>query len=381
MFRKTRTAYILGISGMIASSFAQADPVVGGPVDEAQSNASGGIDYQNAKAMRLPKADSGVVEGLLLNPPPFAAAEGEAGGDSGSPGNGKQHPLLLSAPIKPKAGGVTPQEFGTSNHVFTTSEVNAYGNQTSLYYPFRAAGKLFFKIGTGSYVCSASLVKPGVIVTAAHCVANFGKKQIYASWQFAPAYNNGSAPYGLWDAQAQWVMTSYFNGTDSCAQAGVVCKNDVAVIVLKPKVNAAGASYYPGSNTGWFGYYYGGSGFNSSGQALISQLGYPVALDAGSLMERTESQGYVNSSLSNNTIIGSLQTGGSSGGPWLVNLGKAPVLSGTSFGSWAGHNAVVGVTSWGYTNTAVKEQGASSFTSGNIVPLLNTACTAIPGAC
>jgi hypothetical protein len=98
-------------------------------------------------------------------------------------------------------------------------------------------------------------------------------------------------------------------------------------------------------------------------------------------MKRNRSQGTVISSFSNNTVIGSLTTGGSSGGPWPVNFGQTPVLNGTSFGSYPAHNIVVGVTSWGYVNGAVKEQGASSFTSNNIVPLVNAACGGSPSSC
>ena len=106
-----------------------------------------------------------------------------------------------------------------------------------------------------------------------------------------------------------------------------------------------------------------------------------MALDGGAWQERTDSQGYVSSGMSNNTVIGSLQTGGSSGGPWIVNLGMAPTLNGTSFGTSATHNIVVGVTSWGYTSTTVKQQGASPFTSGNIGVLVNTVCSSYPGSC
>jgi hypothetical protein len=42
---------------------------------------------------------------------------------------------------------------------------------------------------------------------------------------------------------------------------------------------------------------------------------------------------------------------------------------------------VVGVTSWGYDDTSIKQQGASPLTSGNIVPLMHAACTAVPAAC
>ena len=245
------------------------------------------------------------------------------------------------------------------------------------YYPYRAAGKLFFKIGSTSYLCSASLIKPGVIVTAAHCVANYGQSQFYNSWTFAPAYYNGTAPYGTFTARAAYVPAKYYNGTDACAQYGVVCPDDVAVIVL----NKNAQSQLPGTLTGYFGYGYNGWGFNSSGQSLINQIGYPVALDGGVMEERNNSQGYVSAGNSNNTIIGSLETGGSSGGPWLNNLGYPPVLSGVSYGTYSNANIVVGVTSWGYNDATVKQQGAAPFTSNNIVPLLSTACAAYATYC
>ena len=227
-----------------------------------------------------------------------------------------------------------------------------------------------------TYVCSASLIKPGIVVTAAHCVANFGVKKLYTNWRFVPAYNNGSAPFGVWTVASARLMTSYFNGTDSCAVSGVVCANDVALLTLNAQAGA-----YPGTRTGYLGYGINGYSYNSSGQVLINQLGYPVALDGGGLMERTDSQGFTAASFSNNTVIGSLQTGGSSGGPWTVNLGIAPSLNGSDFGSAATHNVVVGVTSWGYTSGQVKQQGASRFTSSNISALMSASCSVTPKAC
>jgi len=73
--------------------------------------------------------------------------------------------------------------------------------------------------------------------------------------------------------------------------------------------------------------------------------------------------------------------GGSSGGPWLENFGIRPTLTGTGNGTAPLSNVVVGVTSWGYTNNAVKQQGASPFTSNNIVSLVNSACGSRPAAC
>jgi hypothetical protein len=273
-------------------------------------------------------------------------------------------------------------EYGTSDHTFTTSRVDLDGNVLSKTYPFSAAGKLFFKIGANSYVCSASLIQPGIIVTAAHCVTSFGGSGWYSDWTFVPAYNNGAAPFGKWKAVNAWVMTSYLNGTDSCTTPGVVCQNDVAVITLAPQVGMLMSGKYAGNLAGWLGYGYDGYGFNPTGEALFTQLGYPVSHDFGSLMQRTESQAAVIPTLSNNSVWGSRQTGGSSGGPEVVNLGHSSVLSdGVTYGYEAAFNIVTGVTSWGYTDQAIKEQGASPFLSTNIGLLVPAACSNAPAAC
>jgi V8-like Glu-specific endopeptidase len=359
------------------------------------------IDYANAISLDVPRAlfQSGSQLDSLLEAQAAAgvsSASGVAGGSgtpagagnaagtgfsAGGAGSGQLSPVTLVAPkpsagalasqgfIVSEAGGVAPQDYGTSSHVYTEARTNALGDLTTRYYPYRATGKLWFNIGSGTYVCSASLIKPGVIVTAAHCVANFGASQFYSNWQFAAAYDGGVAPYGIATAKQARVMTAYFNGTDSCAQRGVVCQNDVAVIVLNSNV---------GSSAGWYGYGWDGYSY-ANNQAHITQLGYPQSIDGGSWQERTDSQGYVSGSMSNNTVIGSAMTGGSSGGPWLVNLGVAG--SGQGAGLAPNGNIVVGVTSWGYTDSGVKEQGASRFTSTNIVPLVNAACSAYPGSC
>ena len=378
------TATCLALAGLSAASdgFAQ-ELAVHGTVTQykvaALANDAAGprIDYLHARPLPMPDprlAAPNMLDALQHN---AATLLGTPGASAGGAGSGERMQLQVApAQLLGTDSGIISEEFGTSNQPFTTNRVNALGDTTVSYYPYRAAGKLFFNIGSATYLCSASLIKPGVVVTAAHCVANFGQHQFYSNWTFVPAYNNGSAPYGAWTASSAFVMSSYYNGTDACAVPGVVCQDDVAVITLRPQ-----SGIYAGNRAGWYGYGWNGYGFTPNSTALIDQLGFPVALDGGLLMQRNDSQGYVASSFSNNTVIGSLMTGGSSGGPWLVNLGIQPVLSGTSFGSAANRNVVVGVTSWGYTNTAVKQQGASPFTTGNIVPLVSAACSNFPGGC
>ena len=336
------------------------------------------IDFQNAKPMPLPRA---------IKAPSAPAGEGSSlqksgtpGFASGSPGTGQMTPETWTPPAPQKPNSdfdiETPHEYGTLLIPFTTSRVDLSGNTPSKLYPYRAAGKLYFKEGDSTYVCSASLIKKGVIVTAAHCVADFGKSTFYTGWTFVPALSGKNKPYGTWTAKEVWIKSSYYDGTDSCAESGIVCQNDVAVIALKPK-----SGKYPGTSTGWLGYAWNGYGFTSEGKSLINQLGYPQSHDSGIMMQRTDSQGFVDSTSSNNTVWGSRQTGGSSGGPELVNLGKGAVLDDTTYGSEADYNVVVGVTSWGYTSTAQKVQGASPFTSDNIVSLITSACNKYPNAC
>jgi V8-like Glu-specific endopeptidase len=270
---------------------------------------------------------------------------------------------------------IAPQEFGTSNHPFSTARADL-SIATNTAFPYRVSGKLFFtQVGVaGTFVCSASLIKRGVVVTAAHCVAKFGKSQFHTNFRFVPGYRNGLAPFGTWTG-APIVMTSYFNGTTPCTTAGVVCRDDVAVL----RLNAQSATY-PGTATGWYGYGWNGFGFTASKLTHLTQIGYPVCLDNGQLMERNDSHGFTNAAQVNNTIIGSLMCGGSSGGPWLVNFGYRPALTSTTNGTAPNPNIVVGTTSWGYVSTLPKQQGASPFLSTNIVLLVNAACT-VAAAC
>jgi len=300
--------------------------------------------------------------------PPFL---GQPGFSSGGNGTGIPNPVALGTPRATEGF----RAFGTSNQPFSTARADLSPTATNTSYPYRAAGKLFFKIGTSTFVCSASLIKRGVVVTAAHCVANFGKKQFYSGWQFVPGYRNGVAPYGTWTVRSATVLTSYYNGSDPCSSPGVVCRNDVAVLIL----NTQGGGY-PGTATGWYGYGWDGFSF-TGGLTHVTQIGYPNCLDSGVFMERNDSHGFTSSGNVNNTLIGSLMCGGSSGGPWLANFGIASGLTGTTSGSAASANVVIGVTSWGYTSTSPKQQGASPFLSGNIVVLVNTACSSVPAAC
>ncbi len=371
----TSTLYLIAANAVLTSPVI-ADVSQHGPTTvirpDSESPADA-IDHAHAIPIVLPGTSprSGAEIQLdMINAMGLSTADANPQVVRGGRGDGRKHPVALPKPETSNSGGVEAQDFGSNSHPFTTARIDSADTTA------RASGKLFFTIGSATYVCSASLIKRGLVVTAAHCVASFGKGQYYSNWQFVPGYRNGSAPYGTWNAASAWVLSSYVNGSDPCSSAGVVCQDDVAVLVLQPQSGS-----YPGTHTGWYGYGTDGYGFTAGALTQVTQIGYPMCLDNGSYPERNDSLGFTSTPNSNDTVIGSLMCGGSSGGPWLLNYGPAPTLTGTSLGSTPARNIVIGVTSWGYSSAGPKEMGASAFTSGNIGVLVGAACSATPAAC
>lgn len=350
----------LALAGLMAftpSAFAQAS----------------GIDYANAKPLPLPTITRAPADVMSSKASVDVSVVQEF--TAGARGDGLRDLVKLpQSKIAPAPGQIGSQEYGKSQHPFTM----AIENRPELD-PYRRAGKLFFKQGTSSFICSASMVARGVVITAAHCVSGYGTNKYYSGFEYVPAYSGGDAPYGVWTAAKVYALPAYLKGTSNCAVKGIVCDTDVAVIVLKPNSNGR----YAGDSTGWFGYGTGGYSYNSKKLAQITQLGYPASLNDGAEMIRTDSYGFVDTSLSGNTVIGSGQTGGSSGGPWLVNFGFASSPDGSNpVGADPERLIVVGTTSWGYNDNGVtKQQGASFFTAAVVTTLYKKACKFAPAAC
>ena len=182
-----------------------------------------------------------------------------------------------------------------------------------------------------------------------------------------------SGPIGRWKARTLVVPNCYILGTcKDTTGRGVQISNDVGIIILsgsKKNLPAKkGAGYY---TYGWNGYgFTTGSSFASTkSMAQITQLGYPAAIgdsssNLGGSMIRTDASAmyYEPASGVKNLIWGGSQTGGSSGGPELVNFGTKPTYgSGSNAGLKPVRNAVIGTTSWGYRSSTVNFQGASWF--------------------
>ena len=297
---------------------------------------------------------------------------------------------FIRASVDLPDSAVAPAATGEGGHPFTTQRASAVGSIHPVdLVPWRASGKLHMRFGSATYVCTASVIEDSILVTAAHCVHMFGEEGggFADAVTFEPARHVNERPYGTWTAREWWIPGVYYDGTDVCSPdaPGVVCENDVAVVVLEE--NEEGEQIgdvvgrYAISNDDEFGYV----DFLNQRAAQFTQLGYPSAGFDGDKLIRTDSLGYQDHPY--NVIIGSNQTGGASGGAWIQNFGT-PTTATTSQPQDAQPNVVTAVTSWGYISDRVKVQGASRFSRNtaytevsNIRSLLESACSNNPGAC
>lgn len=269
------------------------------------------------------------------------------------------------------ADKAVPENYGSLNAQFSSTRV--FPDAATTTYPYLTVGKLFFtQPGVGNFICSASVIKRRLIITAGHCVhkgsGNTGG--FYTNFAFVPAYNNGARPFGTWNA-------AYVIVTGTWAGGNGVVPNAADYAIIEPAdLSCNGSPCRVGDVTGYLGY-----------QTLklfpnhAHLLGYPANLDSAQRMHQITAQS-LRKTNPNCAEYGSDMTGGSSGGPWVQNFGVASV--GQTAGSNTGANRVIGVTSYGYTPNSPLVQGASildsRFTNGS-TGILNTACAHRSGNC
>ncbi|WP_066340420.1 trypsin-like serine peptidase [Azohydromonas lata] len=269
----------------------------------------------------------------------------------------------------PMAETAVPEAVGTGGIQFTSTRT--YPRQQDRAYPSSTVGKLYFRDQTGNaYICSGSMIKPGVVLTAGHCVhsGNGSSSGWYNSFTFVPGYSRvgttETRPFGTWSGWANArTSTAWFNSGGQVPNAG-----DWALIVF----NKDSSGWRIGDYTGYLGYLY---------PALIGRhmtvLGYPANLDGGTQMHRVESM--ANNAGTNNGTWGSDMTGGSSGGPVVLNFRQDYTgLSPYTQDNYA--NRLTSVVSWGYTSPNPQVQGGAQFDS-NFGAMLSATCSAYSWAC
>ncbi len=274
---------------------------------------------------------------------------------------------------------ITPQDLGTEGAPFSSSRLVPLSADTV--FPYRTVGKLFFtKPGEGDFVCSASVLRPRIVLTAGHCVHSGDlsgpNNGFFTNFRFVPAFRDGSAPFRTW-------TPTFIAVTGTWANGGAVVPNaaDYAMLVMQDQsfLVSDGPFGIPRLVSRRIGDITGFLGFQT--QSLIPNhahlLGYPGNFDFGQKMHQVTAQSFRRIS-PNCVLYGSDMRGGSSGGPWVQNFGVAAI--GQNGGLNPGRNRVIGVTSFGFVSTDPKVQG-SSIPDGRFVDLLNLVCNQRTGNC
>jgi V8-like Glu-specific endopeptidase len=236
-------------------------------------------------------------------------------------------------------------------------------------FPNRINGVLFFFVpGEGNFRCSATVQGRGFISTAGHCVHKGfgGLAGFHTNFMFWPAFRSGAAPFNTWPGTFVFVTNTWATGG-----GGVPNAADYALVELGARM-CSGAVRFIGNCIGFAGFQTG-----SFRNEHITQMGYPCNIDNCNIMHRVDAEPHRNVA-PNNITIGSDARGGSSGGGWYQNYGEYGAGQPTGLNS--GINRIRAVTSFLFTDEAIKELGASILDS-RFVTLRNQMCAHRAGNC
>jgi len=213
-----------------------------------------------------------------------------------------------SPQAKPGGGGTGVTGTIGSGTSSNTNDVAKSGSPT----PQTAVGKVFFTLKGTNYVCSASTVtsaNDSTVLTAGHCLheGRGGSRGFASNFMFVPAYDGSVSPakepYGRYAASRLLTTSGWANSGDFVYDVGFA-------VVAKPSTGAVEA------RTGGFGLDFSP---NTAGTATTS-WGYPAAgTYNGQTLKSCKGSTGPDPYGSYTQGIPCDLTGGSSGGPWLVD--------------------------------------------------------------
>lgn len=171
-------------------------------------------------------------------------------------------------------------------------------------YPYRTIGKIFFTEDGEDYECSGASIGGRAVLTAGHCVSD-GAGTYHSNWIFVPSYQDGKEPYGRWIAFWLATLSEFHQKQDRARDVGFAAVRDKKGRKLSQRVGFLGFAYNLARLRHW------------------NMFGYPgdEPWDGEFMVETQASYAYIDAAVTPNAIgIGTSQTGGCSGGPWLLRF-------------------------------------------------------------
>jgi V8-like Glu-specific endopeptidase len=251
------------------------------------------------------------------------------------------HPDEAAVPAETSEalGQRTAEDAGTSAAPFTSSRLVPVS--ADLAYPYRTVGRLYLQTPDGPFACSAAVVAPRLVLTAAHCVHSGSPAPgFYTQFLFVPAYRDGKAPFGSWTVRSLHIPAEWAEKGSSPHPT------DYALLEMN---DLQGRRL--GDVVGWLGVQ-----TRSLYPNHVHMLGYPRAYDGGERMHQVTSESF-QVSWKNTVLYGSDLTRGSSGGPWIQNFGEP--AAGQVAGANGAVNQIVGISSFTLKDPAARLLGSS----------------------
>ncbi|TDC91221.1 peptidase [Nonomuraea deserti] len=174
----------------------------------------------------------------------------------------------------------------------------------------KTTGRVFFTTQGRNASCSGSAVtsaNKSVVLTAGHCVKMNGA--FHTNWVFVPGYDNGKRPFGTW-AATRLLTTPQWNAREDI-------NFDIAAAVVAPLQGKTLVDVVGGQ----------GVAFNQPRRQQMYAFGYPAAAPYdGSKLIHCSGRTFDDFAMSKDHGLTCNMTGGSSGGPWMLNFNESTGL-------------------------------------------------------